>query len=281
MNDLQLSPELANYIESRITDGVATIKMTQSKKLNGWTMPMMEAFKTAFTQADSNDAVKAIIFTGEGRYYSAGVNLSSAIQLMHPKKLHQLIVEHNQSLFEAFLNISKPILAAINGPAIGASVTSATLCNEVIAATDATFSTPFSALGVTPEGCSSVHFQRLIGAQSTERMLGKEGWQPNAEEALTIGLVQTVAPQDELMETAQAIAKNWVKNGTKREFLAGGSVDELKRVNQSESRALARAFLSSKFLMGQAKFLWSKNKPSMAALFLTLSVTRPIWARLI
>lgn len=280
MNDLKLTKEMSKYIETTLEDGVATIKMIQPNKLNGWTMQMMEAFKTAFIEADKNENVKVIIFTGEGRYYSAGVNLSSAIQLMHPKKLHALIVEHNQSLFDAFLNIKKPILAAINGPAIGASVTSATLCNEVIAAKEATFLTPFSALGVPPEGCSSVHFPKLIGKENTERMLGNEGWKPTAEEAMSIGLVQHVVPQVELLDTAKSIAKAWVKNGVERSFLAGSQREELKQANEEESYALASAFLDSKFLLGQAKFLWSKKKRGIAAVFFTLSFTRPLWSRL-
>lgn len=281
MNDLQLTTEMSKYIETTIEDGVVVIKMIQPNKLNGWTMPMMEAFTAAFQQADKNDEVKAIVFTGEGRYYSAGVNLSSTIQLMHPKKLHAMIVEHNQSLFDAFLNVSKPILAAINGPAIGASVTSATLCNEIIAAKEATFLTPFYALGVTPEGCSSVHFPRLIGEQSAQRMLGKEGWKPSADEALTIGLVQTVVPQEELITRAKEIAKGWIRDGVQRSFLANGDLAELKQVNKEESNALASAFLSSKFLMSQAKFLWSKKKRGIAAVFFMLATTRLLWARLL
>ncbi|MFD2167586.1 enoyl-CoA hydratase/isomerase family protein [Thalassotalea euphylliae] len=280
MNALNLSAELAAHIDTEITDSVLIIKMTQPNRLNGWTMPMMEAFKKALSLANSLDDIKAIVFTGEGRYYSAGVNLSSAIQLMHPKKLHGLIVEHNQSLFEAFLNVRKPILAAINGPAIGASVTSATLCNGVIAAKEATFSTPFAALGVTPEGCSSIHFPRLMGEENAQRMLGSEGWKPTAEEALAIGIVQHVVPQEELLPKAIEIAKGWINSNQERAFLAGSTLPELIKANIEESEALATAFLSRKFLMNQAKFLWSKKKRGIAVMFFVLATTQPIWARM-
>ena len=91
-------------------------------------------------------------------------------------------MENNQALFNLFLDFPKPILIAVNGPALGASVTSATLCDGIIASDKATFSTPFAALGVTPEGCSSVQFARLMGEENAERMLGREGWRPGAEE---------------------------------------------------------------------------------------------------
>ena len=149
MNELNLNTGAAEYVLTSINEGVATVTMNKPKKLNGWTMEMMDAFKEAFVKASESDAVKAVVFTGTGNYFSAGVNLGGTIKLMHPKELHDLIVGHNQSLFEAFLNCTKPILVAINGPAIGASVTSATLCNGIIASETATFSTPFAALGLS------------------------------------------------------------------------------------------------------------------------------------
>lgn len=281
MNVLNLAVNLANFVNTSLEQGVLTITMNQPNKLNGWTMDMMTAFKEAFAKACTHDDVKVIIFTGVGRYYSAGVNLSSTIQLMHPKKLRALIIEHNQQLFDTFLDINKPIIIAVNGPAIGASVTSATLCNHIIAAEEAIFSTPFSALGVPPEGCSSVLFEKLIDKQNAQRMLGKEGWKPSAQEAKKIGLIQDVVPKEQLIEKAVSLAKTWIDNGTKRSYPAGFSKEQLKQVNKEESIALANAFLASKFLNGQAKFLWSKKKYPIAMVFFLLSLSRPLWARLL
>ena len=87
----------------------------------------------SFPQANSNPEVKAVVLTGKGKYYCAGVDLAATIRPMMPKKLHEDIRGHNQSLFDHFLNMQKPILVALNGPAVGASVTSATLCDGVVA----------------------------------------------------------------------------------------------------------------------------------------------------
>jgi enoyl-CoA hydratase/carnithine racemase len=277
MNDLGLSEEQAQYCTSSIVDHVVTVTMNKPAKLNGWTLPMIEAFREAFCKATENDAVKAIIFTGNGVYFSAGVNLSSTIKLMPPKQLKATIAEMNQALFDMFLNISKPILIAINGPAIGASVTSATLCNGVIASANATFLLPFARLGVPPEGCSTVHLPRLIGPENAERMMGPEGWAPNAQDALEIGLIQSISEPDALLTDAQAIAKEWVANDTHRNFMAGSEKAELLAANKAESLALANAFLSPPFLHGQAKFLWSKKKYGPALTFYALVITRPIW----
>ena len=255
--------------------------MNRPEKLNGWTMDMMLSFKSAIATASKDDRVKVIIFTGSGKYFSAGVNLSSTIKMMHPKKLKNMIVELNQSLFEVFLLCPKPILVAVNGPAIGASVTSATLCNGIIASTSATFSLPFAALGVTPEGCSSLHFPRLIGAENAQRMLGEEGWKPTGKEALEAGLVQWCVPNEDLLKEARKIARQWVENDEPRKFVAQSTLDELVEVNKTESVDLANAFLAKKFLLGQAKFLWSKGKYAPALTFYALVFLRPLWSRLL
>ena len=278
MNDLNLSSSEASYLITTIKDGVVTICMNKPKKLNGWTLDMMLAIEAATKAAAVNESIKAIILTGEGDYYSAGVNLSSTIQLMAPRKLRDMIKGMNQRLFEVFLLCPKPMLVAFNGPAIGASVTSATLCNGIIAADNATFLLPFAALGVPPEGCSSVQLARLMGEETAQRMLGKEGWKPTAKEAHEAGLVQWLASKENLQEEAQKIAKSWADNDEPRRFMGGSHLEELIEVNKRESLELANAFLAPKFLHGQAKFLWKKGKYGPALMFYALLALRPIWA---
>ena len=251
--------------------------MNKPKKLNGWTTEMMDAFAMAFKNATKDAQTKAMIFTGAGEYYSAGVNLGGTLKLMAPKKLHRLIVEHNEDLFDRFLTFPKPILVAINGPAIGASVTSATLCDAIIAANTSTYSTPFAALGITPEGCSSIQFARLMGEKNAQRMLGNEGWKPNADEALTAGLVQWVVPKDQLQAKAQEVAEKWVSDGRSRNILGASELSELQAVNAKESIELANRFLGSDFLRSQFSFLWRKQKRIPSLLFLLLWLLRPFW----
>ena len=268
-------------LEQSKQDGVTTLTMNTPKRLNGWTMEMMDALKEGFRAAARDDKTQVLVLTGVDPYYCAGVNLSATIRLGHPRKLHAMIVANNQALFEMFLDFPKPILIAINGPAIGASVTSATLCDGIIASEKATFSTPFAALGVTPEGCSSVQFARLMGESSAGRMLGEEGWKPTAEEALEAGLIQWVAPHDKLGQKAQRTARKWIATNAERSFRGGSERDELKAVNASESVELADAFLSAPFIKAQFVFLRSKKKWGPAAMFLTMLITRPIWSRLL
>ncbi len=260
---------------------VTTLTMNDPRRLNGWTDGMMRALQAAMQKAAGDDDTRAVILTGTGRYYSAGVNLGGTMKLAHPRVLRAQIITHNQALFDLFLDFPKPVLVAVNGPAIGATVTSATLCDAVIAAESATFSTPFHRLGVPPEGCSSVHFARLLGAQNAQRMLGPEGWQPTGREAVDAGLITEVVPDAELAGSAQRLAEQWVRDGRRRTFRAGATRDELKAVNARESVDVANAFLSPPFLSGQFRFLRSKKKLGPALVFLALRVSHPLWSRLL
>ena len=172
---------------------------------------MKEVFDVAFHEANTNADVKAVVLTGTGKYYCAGVDLAATIRPMMPRTLHEDIRRSNRALFDHFLDLQKPILVALNGPAVGASVTSAALCDGIIAAPHATLSTPFARLGVPPEGCSSVHFANIMGEEAAARMLGAEGWQPTAEEARAVGLVEDVVDStDDLLPAAQRSAPSFL-----------------------------------------------------------------------
>ena len=255
--------------------------MNTPKRLNGWTKQMLEALKEGFNTAAEDDETRVLVLTGADPYYCAGVQLAATLRLGHPRKMHAMIVEQNQSLFDMFLDFPKPFLVAVNGPAIGASVTSATLCDGIIASEKATFSTPFAALGLTPEGCSSVHFPRIMGQSNADRMLGNEGWKPTAEEALEAGLIQWVVPHGNLAQETRRIAQDWIASGATRGFRGGSERNELKAINASESAKLADAFLAAPFIKAQIKFLRSKKKWGPAAIFLTMLITRPIWSRML
>lgn len=261
--------------------GVTTLTMNDPDRLNGWTMPMLDALGGALRDAADDPGTKVVVLTGTGRYYCAGVNLGGSLKLDHPASLYRFILERNMELFEQFLRLPKPILVAVNGPAIGASVTSATLCDGIIASESATFSTPFAALRVPPEGCSSEVFPALLGEEAAERMLGEEGWKPTGAEAVDIGLADLVVPPDTLMDEAQQMAQQWIAQGRERTYPAGFTREQLERINARESRVLAKAFLSPPFLMAQYRFLWGKGKRQAALLFLSLAKTHPAWKRLL
>ena len=279
----------ADLVVTSTLNGVRTIRMNRQARLNAWTQPMIHSWNDSFNAAAVDESVEAVIFTGAatdgaavdaGRdeYYCAGADLSGLFAPKMPAALHAEIVAANESLFDAFLSFPKPLFAAVNGHAIGASVTSATLCDGVIASPDATFHTPFAALGVPPEGCSSVLFERIMGAEHAHAML-VEGWKPSAAEMLDAGFVQSVVPRDELLDAAQTIAEQWVASATPKRH--GAQLAELKAVNAMESALLADAVFSLPFMEAQLAFARRRKKAQLVRFFKVLIATRPLWGLLL
>jgi len=294
--------------DHKVTNGkvVRVLTMHRPRKFNAWTEPMLRSMQTAFMKAEEDPMVHGLVVTGSGNYYCAGVHLAGTLKIAAPSKLREEIFRGNKSVFEAFLLFKKPLVVAANGPAIGASVTSATLCDGIICCSAATFSTPFYRLGVTPEGCSSVMFERLMGKSIAERMLGKEGYTPDGPDAVKIGLAIKCVPNVDLpslriapgtvkisadqflaerpMTSLVSEAIDYVSNvDPKARKIAGkflrteGLVSELVEVNIRESRDLAQAFTSARFLKAQEDFAYSKKRTGQALAFKVARTTRPLW----
>ncbi|MEL6546750.1 MAG: enoyl-CoA hydratase/isomerase family protein [Myxococcota bacterium] len=272
---------MSELVETSVTRKVATVRFNHPRRLNGWTLAMQDALRDAFEELAARDDVSVVVVTGTGDYYSAGVDLGGSLKIDHPKTLRSMIVSRNHALFELFIQFPKPLIAAVNGHAIGAPVTSATLCDTLLASTSATFSTPFAKVGLPAEGCSSVQFPKLLGAESAQRMLGPEGWKPTAQEALEIGLANEVLEPDELLSRAQTLGEQWANEGRTRVYRGETTRDSLEDTNAQESERVADAFLSSDFLMGQYRFMRSRKKTVPAFTFLALRLTRPAWALLL
>ena len=263
-------------------DGIRTVTLNNPAKYNGWNEPMLRGVATAFGDAAADEATRAVVLTGADPYYCAGVDLAGSLKPMMPSALHAMIWKANRDIFAAFLDFPKPLCVAVNGPVLGAACTSATLADAVVASERATFSTPFARLGVTPEGCSSVHFAFLMGDDAARRMLGPEGWVPTAAEAAEAGLVDACVPHDDLLAAARAAARALADDPAYAKAHRGfADTAALHAVNDAESEALASAFLAVPFLRAQADFLASKGKTRPALLFKLLIATRPAWARLL
>ena len=260
-------------------NGVKTLRMNRPKKLNAWTQPML---KTLFSEmdkaADSSSDTQALIITGTGDYYCAGADLGALLRPMMPAKLVESIREANETLFNMFIDYPLPIVIAVNGHAIGASVTSAALCDAVVASDRATFITPFYRLGIAAEGCSTVNFPRLMGNENAHRMLGPEGWRPSASDALEAGLITDVVAPEDLHASAQEAAETLIstKKG-KRKLAELGLIDEYKRVNAEESIALSKSLVSKRFFDSQYKMAAEKGR-SNAKLFWFLRKVQPLLA---
>lgn len=159
-------------------------------------------------------------------------------------------------------------------------MTSATLCDAVIAVDSATFCTPFERLGIPPEGCSTYHWPKILSAEDLHKM-HKENHVATAGEALTMGLITEVTSSEKLLGAAQQLCEKWINEGKQRWLVEQGLVDEYEQVNLRESKHLADAIFGGRFMLAQTRFFFSKKKYTTGSMFLLMFLSRPFWAPLV
>ena len=239
-------------IRYEITGPAATITLHRPDKLNAYTTEMGDDVVDAFARARDDDAVRAVILTGAGRAFCAGVDLEHLKAHMAggnaSKKAKLGEEDFLRKLPLELLSYPKPVIAAINGPAIGVGVTMVLPCDVRIAAENAKLGVTFAKLGILP-GLGSTHLlPRLVGmAKALELVLTARVI--NAFEAREIGLVNRVVPPESLLAEAQAMAaamaecKPEVLAAAKAalHFGAGASMAEAMKNEQEASAALRHA----------------------------------------
>jgi enoyl-CoA hydratase/carnithine racemase len=198
-----------------VDDGVLTITMHRPEKLNAFTGTMMNEMIDAFDRADADDAVRAVIVTGAGRAFCAGADLSAGgatfnadARADRPSGLNR---DGGGLLTLRIYQCKKPVIAAVNGAAVGVGVTM-TLPMDIRLASDAArFGFVFARRGIVPEACSSYFLPRVVGI-SRALEWAYSGRVFPADEALAGGLVRSVYPKDELLPAARAIAREIADN---------------------------------------------------------------------
>ena len=144
-------------------DGVAVVSYNCPHKNNAFDAAISGALVAILAKVNKESATRAIIITGRGAYFCTAAKFDEMLRPARPTELHEPITTGSQAIFDSFITLSKPILAAVNGPAFGGGVTQATLCEGVMSLRHAKYSLPFSRWNVSPEGCSSVHLARVAG----------------------------------------------------------------------------------------------------------------------
>lgn len=204
-----------NYdeLQYQVADGVLTITLHRPDKLNAFTPTMCRELIDAFDQADRDDAVRAVIVTGAGRGFCAGADLSSGGGTFDNAR-RETIDDHRDGGGLVTLRIYesiKPVIAAINGPAVGVGITMTLPMDIRIASSSARIGFVFARRGIVPEACSSWFLPRLVGiSQAAEWVY--TGRVFSAEEALQARLISRVVKPDDLLPTARAIAREIADN---------------------------------------------------------------------
>jgi enoyl-CoA hydratase/carnithine racemase len=209
-------------ILTAVKDNILTITLNRPEKLNAFTGTMMNELIDAFGRASTDDAVRAVVVTGAGRAFCAGADLSAGASTFdydaradrpdrHAGKgdaidwSDERIRDGGGRLTLAIFECLKPVIAAVNGPAVGVGVTMQLAMDIRIASDAARFGFVFSRRGIVPEACSSWFLPKIVGiSQALEWCYSGRVF--DAQEALRGGLVKEVVKPDELLPRAYELA---------------------------------------------------------------------------
>jgi len=199
-----------------VTDRIATITLNRPDRLNAFTTQMARELIDAFGQADADDDVRVVIVTGSGRGFCAGADLGAGGGTFDNRVRGgaQSIEEHRDGGGVVTLRIfdmSKPVIAAINGAAVGVGITMTLPMDIRLAVPDAKIGFVFARRGIVPEACSSWFLPRIVGiGRATEWVYSGRVFQ--ASEAHEAGLIQYICQPDQLLLKAQEIARDIADN---------------------------------------------------------------------
>ena len=213
-----LDPSTYEHIELEIADGIATIWMNRPDKMNAFTELMRYEIIDALDHTDADDDVRAVIFTGRGRAFCAGADLSSGegtfsrggSDIMGRNGVPR---DGGGTVSLRIYESKKPVIGAINGAAVGVGVTMTLPMDVRLASTAAKFGFVFSRRGIVPEAASSWFLPRLVGiSQAMEWVASGEVFP--AEEAMAGGLVRSVHEPDDLLPAAYALARKLTESSS-------------------------------------------------------------------
>jgi enoyl-CoA hydratase/carnithine racemase len=197
-----------------VADGILTITLNRPDRLNAWTPTMASELMSAFDRADADDDVRVVIVTGAGRGFCAGADLSGGGDTFDPRTRapsdgipRDTGGQFTLRIFES----TKPVIAAINGPAVGVGATMTLPMDIRLAADSARIGFVFARRGIVPEACSSWFLPRAVGISRAMEWVATGRVFP-AQEALEAGLVRAVYPAGELLDAARQLAREIADN---------------------------------------------------------------------
>jgi enoyl-CoA hydratase/carnithine racemase len=209
-------------ITTEVSERVLTITLDRPERLNAWTPTMARELIEAFDRADADDEVRAVIVTGAGRGFCAGADLAAGGETFDYRARRSESQSQSQDtdavprdnggvvVLRIFAS-TKPVIAAINGPAVGIGATMTLPMDIRLAADDARMGFVFVRRGIVPEACSSWFLPRIVGISRALEWVTTGRVFP-AQEGLDGGLLRSLHPAGELLEGAREIAREIAEN---------------------------------------------------------------------
>ena len=200
-----------------VADGIATVTLNRPDKLNAWNLQLGVDLREAVEGLAADESVRAVMITGAGRGFSSGADLKAGFH-PHPddgmpdirKELHELY----HPIIAGVRRLEKPVVAAVNGPAVGIGASLAFACDLVLAAESAFFGLAFVNIGLMPDGGSTLFVPAAVGKARAFQM-ALLGERVPAAQALDWGLVNYVHPDDRLLDEANALVERLAAGPTR------------------------------------------------------------------
>lgn len=227
-----------------IENGVGVITLNRPDKFNSFVRQMAFGLQKALDDCESNNEVRAIYITGEGKAFCAGQDLAEAID-PNQTELPKIVEEHYNPIIERLRKIEKPIVCAVNGVAAGAGANIALACDITLAAESAAFIQAFSKIGLIPDSGGTYYLPRLIGMQKSAALMFL-GDKVMAADAEKMGMIYKAVADDKLQEEAMTIANRLAKMPTKgigltkrllNESYNNSLIDQLNREGELQNEA--------------------------------------------
>jgi enoyl-CoA hydratase/carnithine racemase len=254
---------------------VLTVTLDRPDKLNAFTPVMKRELIDALDRADADDDVRAVIVTGAGRAFCAGADLSGGGETFDVKRRGGTVDEAPRDgggeVSLRIYEMRKPVIGAINGPAVGVGITMTLPMDVRLASDTAKFGFVFTRRGIVPEAASTWFLPRLVGpSQAAEWLL--TGRVFRAEEALAGGLVRSVHEGDDLLGIARALAREIADNAApvsvalaRQLMWRGLAFDSPYRSHVADSRAMHATGMATDVREGIESFL-EKRAPAFPGL---------------
>lgn len=246
-------------------DGITTIKLNRPDKKNAITTQMYNDIISALESAAKDDSVLTV-FTGAGDFYCSGNDLSNFTKI--PEGGIEEMAKQGGDLLRkyvrAYIDFPKPLVAVVNGPAVGISVTVMGLFDLVYATDRATFHTPFSQLGQSAEGCSSYTFPKIMGTVKASEML-LFNKKLTATQACQVGLITEVFPDSSFQSEVWTRLKEYAKLppnslALSKQLIRSAEKERLYAVNDAEVERLTERWTSDECFNAVMSFFQAKSK---------------------
>jgi len=244
-------------------DAVGIIKINRPKSLNALNIETLAEIRDAVTSLNSDDEIRVIIFTGEGKAFVAGADIRQ-MMAMNEEEAKEFC-NLGQKIFDIIENLDKPVIAAVNGFALGGGCELAMACDFRIASEDAKFGQPEVNLGIIPGFGGSQRLPRLVGKGIAKELIFT-GDIIDAQTALRIGLTNRVVPAEDLLDQTIAIAQKIASKGPAAILIAKSVINrgletDLAQGLEIEQEGFVQCVASGQAKEGMEAFL-EKRKPN-------------------